>query len=338
MNEYCETHKPKEICKLTNRLVTAGFCKLVCKQRPEKYKKVSLDKFRAHIRKPLTKEMKSDKDTVTVIIPTGNMDEQYVDRTVQSIKDNAVGSLEILIEVDKEKEGHRVLTNRMAAKARGKYLLRIDAHCAMSEGWDARMKASCGPTTLLTPVIDALDAETWTGKGRDMSMVTLTRTLQNTYPMFDKTIPNRDIEEETMSIVGCTYMIQKDYYWHHDGCEEALGIWGAGGLEWVLKTWLSGGRVMVRTDTVCCHLFRVDGKIPFYIDLKKLNKTFVELGNRWRSGLGKGQTRSLVWLEQKFSKQLNDTVQWAGMDNRDVFPLDARKKLQTVPSKDNGSG
>lgn len=337
MNEYCENHKAKEICRLTNRLVTAGFCKLVCKQRPEKYRKASLEKFRSHLRKPLTKEEKSDKSTVSVIIPVGKIDEQYVDRTVQSIKDNAVGSLEILIESDKEKEGHRVLTNRMAAKAKGKYLLRIDAHSAMSEGWDARMKASCGPTTLLTPIIDALDPEMWTGKGRDMSMVTLTRTLQNTYPMFDRSIPNRNVEEETMSILGCTYMIQKDYYWHHQGCEEALGIWGAGGLEWVLKVWLTGGKVMVRTDTVCCHLFRDDGKTPFDIDIERLNKTFLELGNRWRSGLGRGQTRSLAWLEDKFSKYLNHIVQWAGKDNRDIYPLKAREALQAAQSEQSVS-
>jgi hypothetical protein len=275
---------------------------------------------------------------VTVMIPVGNVDEQYVDRTVQSIRDNAVGSLEILIERDTEKEGHRVLTNRMAKAARGKYLLRIDAHSTMSPGWDARMKASCGPTTLLTPVIDALDEETWTGKGRDMAMVVLTPTMQNTYPIFAESITDRPDEIETMSILGCTYMMQKEYYWHHEGCEEALGTWGAGGLEWVFKVWLTGGRVIARTDTVCCHLFRADGKLPYGIDLVRLNQTFMELGNRWRDGLGRGQTRPLAWLSQKFEKYLNNKVQWAGKNNSYVFPLEARAKLQSRPTPDSGSG
>ena len=71
------------------------------------------------------------------MIPVGKIDEQYLERTVRSVEDNAVGPVEILIEHDKEQEGHRVLTNRMARKAKGKYLLRLDCHSSMSEGWDA---------------------------------------------------------------------------------------------------------------------------------------------------------------------------------------------------------
>ena len=307
----------------------------MCKQRPEQYKRKSLDEHRARVRSPLTAEQKADKETVSVMIPVGQVDEQYLERTVQSIEGNAVGPIEILVEHDHEGEGHRFLTNRMAARARGKYLLRIDCHVALSEGWDARMKASCGPTTLLKPMLDALDTETWTGKGRDMGMILLTKTMQNTYPLMSESLEERAIEQETMSILGCAYMIQKDYYWHHDGCEEALGVWGAGGLEWVLKVWLTGGRVILRTDVVCCHLFRQSGTTPFQIDINRLNKTFVELGTRWRSGLGKGQTRPLSWLSERFSKYLNDTVQWAGKDNRYVYPLKAREKLQTVPQGSN---
>ncbi len=335
MGKYCENHNGNELCKLTNRVVSKGFCRFVCKRRPEQYEAVHLDRLREHIRKPLTAEQLADKETVSVMIPVGAVDEQYLERTVESVVKNAVGPIEILVEHDREKEGHRVLTNIMAARAKGKYLLRIDCHSAMTEGWDARMKESCGPTTLLTPVIDALDIETWAGRGRDMGLVVLTKTMQNTYPLFSHNVESREIEEETMSILGCTYMIQKDYYWHHDGCEEALGVWGAGGLEWVLKVWLTGGRVMLRTDVVSYHLFRKGGKTPFDIDIKRLNKTFIELGTRWRSGLGKGQTRPLSWLSERFSKYLNDTVQWAGKDNRYVYPLKAREKLQTVPQGSN---
>ncbi len=330
MNEYCEKHRHNELCRQTNRVVSHGFCKVVCKQRPEQYKTTSLDAYRAHVRKPLTEAQKADTDTVSVMIPVGAVDEQWLEQTVKSVKQNAVGPLEILVEHDNAQEGHRVLTNRMAAAARGKYLLRLDCHSSMSEGWDARMKESCGPTTLLKPMLDALDTETWTGKGRDMGMILLTKTMQNTYPLISQSLEDREIEMETMSILGCAYMIQKDYYWQHDGCEEALGIWGAGGLEWVLKVWLTGGRVMLRTDVVSCHYFRDGGKTPFQLDIARLNKTFVELGTRWRSGLGKGQTRPLSWLGERFSEYLNDTVQWAGKDNRYVYPLKAREALQAA--------
>ena len=129
--------------------------------------------------------------------------------------------------------------------------------------------------------------------------------MRNELPVIYKSIEERKLEEETMSIIGQAYMVTKDYYFQSGGCDESLGRWGASGLEWSLKTWLTGGRVIVRTDVVCGHLFRENGKTPFSLKEEQVNNAYMRIGKTWRDYRGKGQTRPLAWLAAKFANYLN---------------------------------
>lgn len=300
-NDYCEQHEHNVPCKLTGRRTTPGFCQIGCKQRPERFKARTVDQMRVVLRPNLTDEQLADKDLVSVCIPVCDADEKWILRTEKSIRDNAVGSIEILDDRDKDREGHRVLMNRMAKRAKGKYLFRIDAHCAMSPGWDARMKSSCDEKTIVKPMLDALEPNKWKSGYQDVGFIALTQEMDNVYPPW-KGIAQREIEEPCMSLGGCCYMIQKDHYWYHEGCDEDLGIREAGGLEWALKAWLTGGRVIIRTDVVCCHLFRapeigVSGAV-------KDREPMQMLCQKWAEGRGKGQIYELSWLAKKFEPYL----------------------------------
>lgn len=302
MNDYCQQHEHNVPCKLTGRKTTPGFCGIACKQRPETFKARTLDQMRVVLRPDLTKEQLADKDLVSVIIPVCDADEEWIERTIESVHDNAVGPTQIIAIRDKEHEGHRVLMNRMAEDADGKFLLRLDAHCAMSPGWDVRMKSSCDKQTVVAAIVDSLNVKTWGGSLVDMGLIILNREMDNTYPPW-KGLAQREIEEPTMGLGGCNYMIQKAFYDYHEGCDEELGIREAGGLEWALKAWLSGGQVIIRTDVVCCHLFRAP-EIGVGNAKKDRNATLM-LGKKWATGYGKGQTRGLYWLTRKFEPWLD---------------------------------
>lgn len=302
MNDYCEKHEHNVPCRLTGRNTTPGFCQIGCKKNPERFKARTLDQMRNVLRPPLTEEQKADEDIVSLCIPVCDADKAWIMKTLQNVLANAVGTTEILLENDDNHEGHRVLMNRMAAKAKGKYLLRLDAHCAMSPGWDARMKSSCDEKTIVVAMVDALNTKTWGGSGIDMGLIILNDTMDNTYPPW-KGLAQRDIEEPTMGLGGCNYMIQKDHYWYHEGCDEELGIREAGGLEWALKAWLTGGRVIIRTDVVCCHLFRAP-EIGVNNAVKDRDATLM-LAKKWATGYGKGQIYGLYWLARKFEPWLN---------------------------------
>lgn len=285
-------------CPQTNRVVTDGFCNLVCKGDFAKFKIDHPDVRMERMKKPVN----INNGLVSVIIPYGRYDKIYLKRTIESVQNSAAGDIEILTEYDSKDEGHRVLTNRLAKRANGEYLLRLDAHCALSPEWDIRMKDSCKENTVVVPILSGLDVSSWKWKDVHAGLVVLDKQMRNVYPMMWKDIEERDTEEDTLSLIGCAYMVRKEDF---DPLNESYGKWGAAGLELSFRTWLTGGRVLVRTDVICGHLFRPEGKTPFGVDLNVLNNTYLRIGRLWRDQRGKGQTRPLSWLIGKFAKYLD---------------------------------
>jgi cellulose synthase/poly-beta-1,6-N-acetylglucosamine synthase-like glycosyltransferase len=275
----------------------------MCRGKCESVRASDIEKLRRAFR-PI--EPRDDGTLVSVVIPIYKTDEKYFEKTVESVLQNASGKIEIVYLLDEKEEGHRVLTNRMVQKATGRYILRLDCHCAMSPGWDLRMKRSCRKMTLIRPVVDVLDENKWTGRNNDMAMVVLSPRLENQFVSPWKSFLYRGIEEDTMSIIGCCYMARKEDFLAVGGCDESLGKWGGAGPEMALKFWMSGGKCLTRTDTVCYHLFRKE--TPFSVNSEELGNVFKKVYMMFRNGQWKteqcAQVRQLSWLLDKFRQHL----------------------------------
>lgn len=108
---------------------------------------------------------------------------------------------------------------------------------------------------------------------------------------------------ETMSLQGSAFMLTREKYWELDISDEKVGNWGNQGIEVALKTWLSGGRVLVNHNTWYAHMFRTQGGdfgFPWQIsgrDTQKTKNNVKDLfwGKKWDK-----QTRPLSWLIEKF--------------------------------------
>lgn len=109
---------------------------------------------------------------------------------------------------------------------------------------------------------------------------------------------------ETMSLQGSCFMVHRDKYWGLKLCDESYGSWGGQGAEVALKTWLSGGRVLVNTKTWYAHLFRTQGGdfgFPYPNPGKdqkraKDNLRDIFLNDKWEHAI-----RPLSWLVDKFA-------------------------------------
>jgi glycosyltransferase involved in cell wall biosynthesis len=64
---------------------------------------------------------------------------------------------------------------------------------------------------------------------------------------------------ETMSLQGSFFMLTREKYHELNVCDEKFGSWGSQGIEVAVKTWLSGGKVMVNHKTWYAHMFRTQG-------------------------------------------------------------------------------
>jgi len=205
---------------------------------------------------------------VSVIIPTIN--DPHLSKTIHSVRGNAKGELEFIIvndggklfEIDEDitiiqnpkQKGRRVSINNAAAMATGDYLFTLDAHCSMTECWNVKLAESAGDKNIAYSVIRDMHPETWEYRPGLYSHVRLNKDY--TEKWWRRKDPEFwDIEEESIAFTGCAWMINKDRYWQLGGYDESLGPYGWDGPEWSLKTWFNNGKVILRTDVICGHIF-----------------------------------------------------------------------------------
>ncbi len=108
---------------------------------------------------------------------------------------------------------------------------------------------------------------------------------------------------ETMSLQGSCFMCTREKYWELNLCDEGLGNWGNQGIEVAVKTWLSGGRVLVNHKTWYAHCFRTQGGdfgFPWPNSGHETQKTKENVKKAIWDGKLPKQVHPLSWLLEKF--------------------------------------
>lgn len=233
-----------------------------------------------------------------------------------------------------EPVGQRGACNIAAKLARGKWVMKIDAHCAFAPGFDEVMLADIQPDWTMVPIMRNLHAFDWVcinghrryqgisgpctecGEPTTRDIVWYSKpSPQSKSYCFDAEPHFQYMGEfnhrpegkgdltETMSLQGSCWMLSKEKYFELGVCDETWGMWGSQGIEVAVKTWLSGGRVVVNHKTWYSHMFRTKGGdfgFPYHLsgrqveNAKKIARDlFFE--NKWPK-----QVRPLSWLVEKF--------------------------------------
>lgn len=238
-----------------------------------------------------------------------------------------------------ESIGQRAITNRLASLSKAKYVMKCDAHCAFDKGFDIKMIKEMHDDWTMVPTMKNLHVFDWVCKkckGRKYQGPTPTECWEKKCDgkKFEKDIlwrpkpsPNSvsycfdstphfqyfgdfakrpegkgDITE-TMSLQGSCWMLTRDKYWELNVCDEDFGSWGSQGIEVAVKTWLSGGKVMVNKKTWYAHTFRTQGgdfgfPYPMSGSQQRKAKTYAKdlfFNDNWPQ-----QIRPLSWLVEKF--------------------------------------
>ena len=112
---------------------------------------------------------------LSILIPARN--EMFLARTIQDILEHAETDIEIIavmdgqwadppVPMDKrvtiiyypESIGQRAATNKAADISKGKYLMKVDAHCAFAQGFDRILIEDTQPDWTIVPVMKNLHA------------------------------------------------------------------------------------------------------------------------------------------------------------------------------------
>lgn len=236
--------------------------------------------------------------------------------------------------------GQRAACNQAVRFSQSKYIMKVDAHCSFEQGFDRKMLQSIEghDDWTMVPIMRNLWAFDWKcyhcgwkryqgptplkcehcGKTdkirRKMMWIGKLRPQSWSYcfdpePHFQyfgdyKRRPEAQGDlTETMSLQGSCFMMTKERYQALNICDEAFGSWGSQGLEVAIKSWLSGGRVMVNHKTWYAHMFRTQGGdfgFPYHISghqVRDAKRTAKDLffKNKWDK-----QIHPLNWLVEKF--------------------------------------
>lgn len=229
---------------------------------------------------------------ISVIIPSKN--EPYLQQTVEDIKEHAETDPEILYQEDMG-NGQRATMNRMALEAKGKYIMKVDAHCSFGYGFDRILLENIEDDMTIAPLLLPLNAEQWEVSHHNKMSNFVFDTNFIMYHGGEK----EENMTETMCMQGSFFMTLKDNYFDWNLCDESLGSWGHQGAEVGIQTWLHGGRCVIVKDTYYGHLFRhKDEEFPYKRNQQDIDATHNEFIKRFK-------TKDTGWLVEKFDYPLD---------------------------------
>lgn len=271
---------------------------------------------------------------LSIVIPARN--EQFLQKTIEDLLLHAEGEIEIIVNLDGywpdplfvhpkvryihkgEAEGMRQGINSAVAIARGEYIMKIDGHCMVDQGFDVKLLADIKDDWVVIPRRKRLDAENWTiadvGKPDvDYNYLSFPDDPADfggpglngriwTKKALERTDPKYDLDEE-LSFQGSCWVMKKSYFEFLELMDyENWGPFWNEAQEIGFKTWLSGGKVMRNKKTWYAHLHKGKKYGRGYHLPKEWQTTGATYANRWlfEEKMWHKQKYPLTWLLERF--------------------------------------
>jgi glycosyltransferase involved in cell wall biosynthesis len=292
---------------------------------------------------------------LSVIIPARN--EEWLQMTIDSVLNKATSNTEVIAILDgywpkvgieqrknltiihhEEPIGQRAATNEGVRVSAAKYMMKLDAHCDVDEGFDTKLIKDCEYDWTVIPRMYNLHVFDWKCKKcssqwymgpfpekcdkcdntTEFERVVIWKPRLNRrsdFMRFDSTLHFqywRDYENrpeakgqicDLMSSVGACWFMHRQRYLDLGGLDEGHGSWGQVGTELACKSWLSGGRQVINKNTWFSHMFRTQQGFGFPYQHEKgaIDKARHYSQDMWLNNKWPQAKYKLEWLIEKFS-------------------------------------
>lgn len=217
----------------------------------------------------------------TVIIPARN--ELFLNQTLQDVAEKSTDACEVIAVLDGywpediyrhdkvsyihfgEQRGMRPALNAGVAAAKGAHVMKLDAHCMVSEGFDQVLVDTCHEDWVCVPTRKRLDAEHWCVRddGRpdiNYQFIDISNDGLNGKEWRQKN-QDRSLDavrvDDIISCQGSCYFMHKAHWEAMGLLDEAhYGSFRKDPQEVMFKTWTSGGRCVRVKDAWYAHLHK----------------------------------------------------------------------------------
>jgi glycosyltransferase involved in cell wall biosynthesis len=290
---------------------------------------------------------------LSVIIPARN--EEWLAKTIESVLSAARAQTEVIAILDGywpvpgipdrkgvrlihhcEPIGQRAATNEGVRLSEAKYVMKLDAHCSLMEGFDVELMKDFEYDWTVVPTMYNLHVFDWQckkcGDRRYMGPLPTDcpkcdnktnfekvvvwqprRNRRSDFMRFDRDLHFQYWNEyrkrpaakgeicDQMCCVGACWMMDRHRYWELDGMDEGHGSWGQMGVELACKSWLSGGRQVVNKRAWFAHLFRTQEGFGFPYPNPGITQARQYSKYLWIDGNWPKAKYPLSWLINKFA-------------------------------------
>ena len=277
---------------------------------------------------------------LSIVIPSRN--EQFLSQTVDDVFSKAREEIEVIVVLEGYwpvpiladrpnlilihrgvPRGLRGAVNDAVAIAKGKYIMKIDAHCLFDEGFDVKLKEDCEYNWISVPRRYSLDAENWCRKKKhpiDYLYVCLP-VKENKFEINVKVWNEKNYDAELQkkliddifTFQGSCWFMHRDYFYELELMDEYnYGTFRKEPQEISFKAWLSGGRVIRNKKTWYAHLHKGRqygrGYSPNRTDFRKGDAYLIN----WLSDSAwDKQTIPFKWLIDKFEMPNWESFDWS---------------------------
>lgn len=268
---------------------------------------------------------------VSVLIPSRN--ERYLQNTIHDVLTKARGDIEVIAVLDgywpdppiadhpkvtlihRDPHGMRDSINVAAAIAKGAYLLKTDAHCLFSEGFDEILKADLSDHWVAIPRRKSLDVGAdglgWGIKNKepvDYHYLSYPFAKPQEIGMHGevwrdraKERPNLLIDDEMSTQGSCWFMTKKHFnrmgFMQEQGYEKFVQE----AQEICNRTWLSGGRVIVNKKCFYAHWHKgKEAGRGYFIDKREMIRGAKWSADYWLNNRWAERKYDFEWLIDKF--------------------------------------
>lgn len=277
---------------------------------------------------------------LSVCIPARN--EPFLHRTIEEAFGKAWGDVEVVVLLDGaapvepivEREGLVVLENlnavglgagtrQMAERATGEYMLKLDAHCLLADGYDQALKEVCGERDLVVPARYQLKDATWTRGYGPIHYLYVTYPwigepqfgaglhgkkwqgpdgLGTDYFWPERAWKDRHPTDEIIAFQGSAYCMHRERFLALGGVDDRYMLWQESQCIG-MKVWQSGGRCLRAKHTWYAHLHKGSrhGR-GYWIRKRKMHEANLYsadywMNDRWEHPLKERGTR---WVVEHF--------------------------------------
>lgn len=217
---------------------------------------------------------------LSIIIPTRH--EQFLEKTIQGLLENAGGDIEILVALDGynpternpdprvkylelENIGMRQSINTAVKESKGEYLMKIDAHCIVPKDYDLQLIKDHQPNWVQIPRRYNLDPDKWCRGEKVVDYELFIFPLRYSpaslhgYKWPERAIARENVMiDDTLTFQGSCYFIARKYWDELDLLnDDGYGTLPAQEATYIgMTVWSRGGRVVVNKNTWYAHLFK----------------------------------------------------------------------------------